>query len=205
MTMTSWTISTDRGQINISIKMFRARAVAFTTRYLSASRQQIRVPSLGDSIVEGQVVEISLSPGDTVRQDDVVAVLETDKVSVDVTSEYSGVVKQILAAEGEVLPIGAPLLEVSTGTLPSDSTEATEAAEAPEEPKEEQKLLSKAYKPMIQFRYGTNKMKQVEVISQALKEAAPEATLANVDFLVPSPILSEEEIEAVMSGGASLL
>lgn len=55
---------------------------------------------MGDSIVEGTIVDIPLTPPEFVKADDVVIVLETDKVSVDVRAPEDGVITEILGKGG---------------------------------------------------------------------------------------------------------
>ena len=58
---------------------------------------------LGDAISEGTVVEWKKSVGDEVSEDEVVAVIETDKVTVDVRSTHVGVVVKLFAAVDDVV------------------------------------------------------------------------------------------------------
>ena len=57
-------------------------------RWFSEVTQE--VPNMGDSITEGTIIEWAKEAGDYVAMDDVVCVIETDKVSVDVRAEHSG-------------------------------------------------------------------------------------------------------------------
>jgi len=70
------------------------------------------VPSLGDSISEGTVVEIVKDAGDACLVDDVLIVIETDKVSVDVRSSVEGVLTTIHVAEEETVSVGTPLCQI---------------------------------------------------------------------------------------------
>ncbi|GMF28337.1 unnamed protein product [Phytophthora lilii] len=67
---------------------------------------------MGDSISEGTVVEWLKAPGDFVDTDEVVVVLETDKVSVDVRAPFSGVLEAQLAQIDENVLVGAPLFSI---------------------------------------------------------------------------------------------
>lgn len=58
---------------------------------------------MGDSISEGTVVQWCKSVGDEVAEDEVIAVVETDKVSVDVKSTHVGVVVKLFAAVDDVV------------------------------------------------------------------------------------------------------
>lgn len=62
-----------------------------------------RCDSLGDSISEGTVVQWCKSVGDEVQEDEVIAVVETDKVSVEVRSTHVGVVVKLFAAVDDVV------------------------------------------------------------------------------------------------------
>lgn len=70
------------------------------------------VPVLGESITEGSISEWVKKVGDAVKPDDVVAVIETDKVTVDIKANHTGIITQLLA-DGEVL-VGNPLYELDT-------------------------------------------------------------------------------------------
>lgn len=87
-----------------------------------AASQTIKVPSMGDSISEGTIVEWLVNPGDQVEEDDVIAVIETDKVSVDVRAPESGSIDKILAEIDQVVEIGAPLAELTPGQVTKSKT-----------------------------------------------------------------------------------
>ena len=55
------------------------------------------VPALGESITEGSIAKWVKSIGDKVNVDDVIAIVETDKVTVDIKSVRSGVLTKQLA------------------------------------------------------------------------------------------------------------
>ena len=55
------------------------------------------VPALGESITEGTIASWAKSEGDSVAADDVIAIVETDKVTVDIKSPHSGVFVKRLA------------------------------------------------------------------------------------------------------------
>lgn len=73
----------------------------------------VRVPSMGDSISEGTIVQWVKEKGDHVKKDEVVVVIETDKVSVDIRSPKSGILEEMLAKVDEMVQIDAPLFRIS--------------------------------------------------------------------------------------------
>lgn len=74
----------------------------------------IDVPTMGDSITEGTIVDIPVAPGDYVHEDDVVIVLETDKVSVDVRAPEGGAVVEIMGEVDDVVLVGSALYRLDT-------------------------------------------------------------------------------------------
>jgi 2-oxoglutarate dehydrogenase E2 component (dihydrolipoamide succinyltransferase) len=76
---------------------------------------KIIVPTLGESIKEATVAKWLKKLGDSVGADEAIVSLETDKVSVDVTSPKSGVLKEILAEEGSIVQVGGLLGSVEVG------------------------------------------------------------------------------------------
>jgi 2-oxoglutarate dehydrogenase E2 component (dihydrolipoamide succinyltransferase) len=90
----------------------------------------VPVPSMGDSISEGTIVHWSKGPGDAVAADDVVVVIETDKVSVDVRAPKPGIIQEVLAKVDDVVSIGAPLFKLLPGTAPVSSTAPVQTAAA---------------------------------------------------------------------------
>ena len=86
---------------------------------------------MGDSITEGTIVDLPVAPGDYVQTDDVVVVLETDKVSVDVRAPEGGALVEILGEIDDVVDVGSGLFRIDT------DADAPEEASAPMPDKEE--------------------------------------------------------------------
>ncbi len=88
---------------------------------------EIKVPSLGESVTEATVAKWFKEPGDAVAIDESLCELETDKVTVEVPSPVSGVLKAITAAEGTDVDVGAVLGSIDEGAVAKEK-----AAVAPE-------------------------------------------------------------------------
>ncbi len=97
--------------------------------------QEIKIPSVGESVLEVTIAEWSKKNGDSVSTGDVLLVLETDKASVEITAESSGVLK-ILKPEGSTIPIGSQvgLLEPSTKTQKQETHKAQTTLKKPTKP-----------------------------------------------------------------------
>jgi 2-oxoglutarate dehydrogenase E2 component (dihydrolipoamide succinyltransferase) len=70
---------------------------------------EIRVPALGESIVDAVIATWLKSEGDAVKQGEALVELETDKVNVEVSAEQSGVLHKILKQAGDVVTVGEVL------------------------------------------------------------------------------------------------
>merc|ERR1719173_185685 len=88
------------------------------------------VPGLGDSITEGVVVEWSKNVGDYAAVDDIVAIIETDEVSVEIRAEEAGKVTELFCAVEDTVEVGAKLFSVDTDAA-APSTPAPAAASTP--------------------------------------------------------------------------
>ncbi|MBB6451804.1 2-oxoglutarate dehydrogenase E2 component (dihydrolipoamide succinyltransferase) [Salirhabdus euzebyi] len=105
--------------------------------------KEIKVPELAESITEGTIAEWLVKVGDKVEKGDPVLELETDKVNVEVNSDYSGVIAEIVVGEGEDVEVGDVIAKVdesgSAQAAPSGGEEAPkeEKTEAKAETKEE--------------------------------------------------------------------
>ncbi|WP_227751622.1 2-oxoglutarate dehydrogenase complex dihydrolipoyllysine-residue succinyltransferase [Tabrizicola oligotrophica] len=97
----------------------------------------VMVPALGESVSEATVSTWFKKVGDVVKQDEMLCELETDKVSVEVPSPVSGVLREILAPEGTTVDAKARLAIVAEGAAgaapaaPAAKVEAPKPAPAP--------------------------------------------------------------------------
>src|SRR5436305_4248807 len=80
---------------------------------------EIRVPTLGESIVDAVIAGWLKHEGDQVNQGEALVELETDKVNVEVTAEQSGVLQKIVKREGDTVPVGEVLGVIGDGVQPS--------------------------------------------------------------------------------------
>lgn len=88
--------------------------------------------------------------------DEVVAVIETDKVNVDIRSPQAGTIKKYFAAEGDTVAVDAQFFEIDTDgkgaakasdATPKDEKKDDKKVEKKEEPKKEEKTVEKAAAP----------------------------------------------------------
>jgi len=74
--------------------------------------QNITMPQLGESVTEGTIEKWLVKPGDTVKKYDPLAEVVTDKVNAEIPSSFEGVITELLAEEGQTLPVGAVVCSI---------------------------------------------------------------------------------------------
>jgi 2-oxoglutarate dehydrogenase E2 component (dihydrolipoamide succinyltransferase) len=88
---------------------------------------EIRVPTLGESVTEATVGKWFKKTGDAVKADEPLVELETDKVTVEVPAPASGVMGQILVAQGTTVAVGSVLAALNDGAATAPQAAATPA------------------------------------------------------------------------------
>ena len=96
---------------------------------------EVKVPEMGESIMEGTIAKWHVKEGDQVNQGDVLAELETDKVNIEISAEESGTIAQLLSKEGETVQVGETIALIGSGagavSAPAAAPVAVAAAPAP--------------------------------------------------------------------------
>ena len=100
----------------------------------------ILVPTLGESVTEATVAKWLKKSGDKVNEDEPLVELETDKVSVEVTSPTSGFLSLINIKEGETVEVGTKLGEI--GESVSKINQTSQSANKEIKIKKEEELIS---------------------------------------------------------------
>ena len=91
--------------------------------------KEIVLPDLGEGIESATISEVPLGAGEDVKKDDVLLVLESDKASMEIPSDYDGKIIEVLIEEGKDVVTGEPLFKIETQDSPKEEIE--------EEPKKE--------------------------------------------------------------------
>jgi pyruvate dehydrogenase E2 component (dihydrolipoamide acetyltransferase) len=100
---------------------------------------EFKVPELGENVAAGDVTRVLVNVGDTIKKDQSVLELETDKATIEVPSSVAGVVKEIKVKQGDKVKVGAVVLTVDesgNGAAAPAKAEARAEAKA-ESPKAE--------------------------------------------------------------------
>ena len=96
--------------------------------------KQFKLPDVGEGLTEAEIVTWKVKVGDTVKINDVIVEIETAKSIVELPSPYAGVVTELLAAEGDTVDVGAPIIAVETGDPAAPAADAPAAPEVGSRP-----------------------------------------------------------------------
>jgi len=182
---------------------------------------------MGDSISEGTLLELTKVIGDYVANEEVFAVVETDKVTVELRSPAAGTVTSILAKVDETVIVGDDMIEIDVGVgspgaeAAAPATEAAEPAAATQIPAAVAPLASGRVHPsgkqsLIRFRSQAPASEPAAALAMPPKPASPppgpapspprKAPSLGLDEPLPERFrrlpMSDEEMDAVDSGGA---
>src|SRR5690349_15714004 len=92
---------------------------------------EITMPQLGETVTEGTITRWAKQVGDSVKEDEILFEVSTDKVDSEVPSPVSGVITEIKVNEGETVPVGAVLAVVGDGAASAAPAPAAEPEAQP--------------------------------------------------------------------------
>jgi 2-oxoglutarate dehydrogenase E2 component (dihydrolipoamide succinyltransferase) len=136
--------------------------------------QQIKVPTVGESISEVTIANWLKKDGDVVKLDEVIAELESEKATFELPAPQAGILK-IIKKQGEAVPIGAVICEIQDGAAgsatPPSKAEASAAsgAAAPKAATPEAPQASSA-QPASAKATGTVKEMKVPAVGESITE-----------------------------------
>src|SRR5215813_591209 len=82
---------------------------------LETQMRQFLLPDLGEGLEEAEIVAWHVTEGDRVVADQPLVSVETDKAVVEVPSPQSGRIARLFGAKGDLVKVGAPLVEFAEG------------------------------------------------------------------------------------------
>src|SRR5690242_7170610 len=105
---------------------------------MAGKTTRVVMPQLGESVHEGTISKWLVKPGDKVVEFEPMLEVDTDKVNAEVPAPVSGILREILAKEGDTVQAGAEIAVVETGDGAAEVVPAVGkvAAQRPEGPTE---------------------------------------------------------------------
>ena len=80
-----------------------------------STANEVKLPELGEGVTEGELVKWLVKPGDSIKPDQTIAEVMTDKATVEVPSPIAGVVKELKFKVGDIIKVESPLLSLEAG------------------------------------------------------------------------------------------
>jgi pyruvate/2-oxoglutarate dehydrogenase complex dihydrolipoamide acyltransferase (E2) component len=149
---------------------------------------EFKLPDLGEGLTEGEIARWLVSEGQEVAEDDPLVEIQTDKTTVEIPSPAAGVVSQILAAEGDVVPVGSVIVVIGNGAAapaPAPKPASGSEPEAPTRPE----------------RPSDGKVRATPLVRRLAQELGVD--LETVSPTGPQGRVTEADVRAAAAGGAS--
>lgn len=161
------------------------------------------MPKLGESIMEATILKWHKKPGDSVKEDETVLDIATDKVDSEVPSTAAGVIEEILFKENDVVPIGTAIARIRAGADATVSPAPVQPA-APEPVYEEANVVETIpYQPTTAVNTGAPAIRFYSplVLNIAQQEGISMAELEKIPGTGQEGRVSKKDILAYVAGG----
>jgi pyruvate dehydrogenase E2 component (dihydrolipoamide acetyltransferase) len=165
----------------------------------------LNMPKLGLTMTEGTISEWIVSPGNSFKKNDVVLVVETEKIANEIEAPADGVLHDILVEAGETVTVGTPLAnwDVGAAAMPEASAEIEDAAATTPEPEKETTVITASAEVPKTTASGA---KGARIISTPLARRIArqnDIDLAGVTGSGPKGRIKAEDVRAAIASGSS--
>ena len=126
---------------------------------------EFRLPDIGEGIAEGEIVKWLVKEGDEVKEDDIIAEVQTDKAVVEIPAPVNGKVLRLHAKEGEVVNVGSVIVTFEVADEAAGDSSAASLSEQPSE--------------QSQFVIAEQALEESEESAPAAASAAPPAAASS--------------------------
>jgi 2-oxoglutarate dehydrogenase E2 component (dihydrolipoamide succinyltransferase) len=159
---------------------------------------------MGESVMEGTVIEWTKQVGDTVEVDETLLEVATDKVDTEVPSPEAGVLVEILAEEGDVIEVGKAIAiietdadaagDVSSGGSDEAKSEEPAEEEVEEAPAEEEEETAREEETVSEASGSDEEGERIEVQMPQMGESVVEATVIGWSKQVGDEVEEDETL-----------
>ena len=162
------------------------------------AKVEVVMPQMGESVMEGTVIEWSKSVGDTVEVDETLLEIATDKVDSEVPSPEAGTLVEILVEEGDTIEVGKPIAIIETDADAVGDANSSPEPEAKEEPKEESAQKEEVEEAPAEEETnsggGDDGGERIEVVMPQMGESVVEATVIGWNKAVGDTVEEDETL-----------
>jgi pyruvate dehydrogenase E2 component (dihydrolipoamide acetyltransferase) len=146
---------------------------------------EFKLPDLGEGLTEGEIARWLVTEGQEVAEDDPLVEIQTDKTTVEIPSPAAGVVSRILAAEGDVVPVGKVIVVIGNGSAaPADDRDQPRAEPAVARPA--------AARDLVPGQGGQGRVRATPLVRRLAQELGVQ--LENLGGTGPQGRVTEEDV-----------
>ena len=176
---------------------------------------EFKLPDIGEGVVEGEIVEWMVAVGDTVKEDDPILSVMTDKATVEIPAPCDGTVTSIVGEAGDILPVGGVCIvfdvdgEGNASEASEPVAEEAPAVEEKVEPVVEEKAPKPAPAPAPAAPTATAPVARAAGTKALASPAVRQrARAANIDLQLvagsgPAGRISHADLDRHIAGGAA--
>jgi len=170
------------------------------------ARVEIEMPKMGESVMEGTVIEWLKDVGDEIEQDETLLEIATDKVDTEVPSPESGILAEKMAEEDDVVEVGQviAIIETDKSADISDSGDAGETEEeaATETDTEEDEATEETVEAKAEARPGADRQEETAAGSKPQRRGSDGRFFSPlVRSIAEEEGISQEELESIEGSG----
>ncbi|WP_454861394.1 2-oxoglutarate dehydrogenase complex dihydrolipoyllysine-residue succinyltransferase [Peribacillus frigoritolerans] len=166
---------------------------------------EVKVPELAESISEGSIAQWLKQPGDHVEKGEYVLELETDKVNVEIISDYTGTLSEHLAEEGDTVQVGQTIaiVDENGSAAAAPKAEAPKVEEAKAEPVKAEQAAPAKEAPKAEAKESSST--QQVIASPAARKLAREKGIDLTQVPVADPLgrVRVQDVEAASNAPAA--
>jgi 2-oxoglutarate dehydrogenase E2 component (dihydrolipoamide succinyltransferase) len=166
---------------------------------------EVKVPELAESISEGSIAQWLKQPGDHVEKGEYVLELETDKVNVEIISDYTGTLSEHLAEEGDTVQVGQAIaiVDENGSAAAAPKAEAPKVEEAKAEPVKAEQAAPAKEAPKAEAKESSST--QQIIASPAARKLAREKGIDLTQVPVADPLgrVRVQDVEAASNAPAA--
>lgn len=176
---------------------------------------QLTMPKMGESVIEATILKWHKQPGESIRENEIILEVATDKVDSEVPSPITGVVKQLLFQENDVVAIDQIIAIIETDqvvnppeTNPDEKKEEKVKIEEPSQP-QEQPTPEKKSPPNVDEPSKAPEVKEEVPFVPKENEIKPNVSSTSNRFYSPLVLniaqkegISQQELDSISGSGA---
>ena len=170
------------------------------------AKHVFKLPDVGEGVVEGEIVKWNVKPGDTVKEDEPLVELMTDKATVAIPSTVNGKVISTTGKPGDMIPVGSELIVFEVDGKGTSEPEPEPEPKPEPKPEPQVKPEPVVAAPPVQVSTPQSSSESRPLASPAVRRRAREAgvDLSSVSGTGPAGRISHDDLDTFISGGGRL-